>query len=774
MQSSTFKRIHQVAEHPLPESENSKEARLTPMQRKTSDAKQTAGEIVKDGMLNKRSLGKRSSVRNWRKRYFVLRKKRNYTGLEEYALEYYKTKAQGKKGVNPGGIIHFATVSKVQRDIDTHIMDKERKHCWAIDFTQDKQFNALIMQANSDAEKNEWADFATTALNHHLTTSTTTKETSTAPVTPIMHSLSQLVEDHVQEADDNIAEVPSQDISEEMLSRRAFIVKEILCSEQVYNEQLKYAEKQWLQPMQRDMGHKHIKKSDTHSIWGNFHSILTLSTNFLTELLREIKVDEILEYDNDRLDQICRTIADLFIKYKPFFMMYSMYINNFEGGTSTLARLRKNASCAAWLDGQSAEGGMNIESILIMPVQRPPRYRLLLEELLKHTSPSRDDYSIVKKSLRRIKATVELVNKGLSCKIPAKLSRSQAEMVVGARWSKKYEKFFIAKSNEGVIDRALLKEFAKKDNVVLSGDGLISKKIGMLVDALYKQLWKTGLNTSPKRSSPSKKSKASTNGKCTLLRSKEKDGCTLEYWSDGRKVQKNPDGSVIVKFPNGRKKQTNADGTKIEHEPNGVRTDTRIDGTIIKRYTDGSRQQINPDGTVINVLHDGSEVTTFTDGTTIIKKKDGSKQQTNPDGTTIEKFSDGSKIITFPNGATKHVFLNGKSVQYNPNGTKIEIFADKSRLQTFPNGCTILCRVDGSKLQVNPNGTKIETFASGMTVENRSDGVVVKRHPDGTKTLEDPDGSKLEVRSDGVTIHTTKEGVRTVKNSDSNTDVKSM
>ncbi len=45
---------------------------------------------------------------------------------------------------------------------------------------------------------------------------------------------------------------------------------------------------------------------------------------------------------------------------------------------------------------------MNIESLLIMPVQRIPRYRLLLEQLLKYTPAEHEEYAVVRTALDKI------------------------------------------------------------------------------------------------------------------------------------------------------------------------------------------------------------------------------------------------------------------------------------------------------------------------------------------------------------------------------------
>lgn len=46
--------------------------------------------------------------------------------------------------------------------------------------------------------------------------------------------------------------------------------------------------------------------------------------------------------------------------------------------------------------------GQSVESIFILPVQRIPRYRLLLEQLLKYTPNDHTEYDVVKRALEKI------------------------------------------------------------------------------------------------------------------------------------------------------------------------------------------------------------------------------------------------------------------------------------------------------------------------------------------------------------------------------------
>lgn len=51
-----------------------------------------------------------------------------------------------------------------------------------------------------------------------------------------------------------------------------------------------------------------------------------------------------------------------------------------------------------------------LNSLLIAPIQRVPRYRLLLQQVLLYTSPSDSDYKIIQESVKQIESTINHIN----------------------------------------------------------------------------------------------------------------------------------------------------------------------------------------------------------------------------------------------------------------------------------------------------------------------------------------------------------------------------
>lgn len=51
-----------------------------------------------------------------------------------------------------------------------------------------------------------------------------------------------------------------------------------------------------------------------------------------------------------------------------------------------------------------------LNSLLIAPIQRVPRYRLLLQQVLFYTSPSDRDYKLIQESIKQIESTINHIN----------------------------------------------------------------------------------------------------------------------------------------------------------------------------------------------------------------------------------------------------------------------------------------------------------------------------------------------------------------------------
>ena len=88
----------------------------------------------------------------------------------------------------------------------------------------------------------------------------------------------------------------------------------------------------------------------------------------------------------------------LFKTFVPFLKMYTQYVNNHEGASRTLNEMivKKRKKFVPFCETAGADPrckGNALQSLLIMPVQRVPRYKLLLQELIKNFEEDHPDHA---------------------------------------------------------------------------------------------------------------------------------------------------------------------------------------------------------------------------------------------------------------------------------------------------------------------------------------------------------------------------------------------
>jgi len=95
------------------------------------------------------------------------------------------------------------------------------------------------------------------------------------------------------------------------------------------------------------------------------------------------------------------------------FKVYTRYINNYDNTMNTYGRCLKISGFVSLIEqcrDHADVQGHDLLSFLILPVQRIPRYSLLLRELLKHTWSDHVDYADLEYSLKRMEDVANYLN----------------------------------------------------------------------------------------------------------------------------------------------------------------------------------------------------------------------------------------------------------------------------------------------------------------------------------------------------------------------------
>ena len=185
--------------------------------------------------------------------------------------------------------------------------------------------------------------------------------------------------------------------------RRTYIVQEIYETEKNYVEGLTHMVNAYMQPLSercRSRREEIITQQQIKLIFSNVEIIL----NYASTLLESLQ---------SRMESWSETtcIGDIFLNITPFFASYIDYVNNYPAALETLNKLHSNERFQAFLEQAEKERpDLYLASVLVFPIQRIPRYILLLADLLKHTDKDHPDYMTLERALSTMQETGEHIN----------------------------------------------------------------------------------------------------------------------------------------------------------------------------------------------------------------------------------------------------------------------------------------------------------------------------------------------------------------------------
>lgn len=146
-----------------------------------------------------------------------------------------------------------------------------------------------------------------------------------------------------------------------------------------------------------------ISENDRNIIFSDIETILTLNSTFLKQLQERMK-----GYNKKTL------LSDVFLSFLPHFKMYTQYCSNYNTALELVNRLcNDNSRFRAFIKKTEAKTMKKFCDFLILPVQRVPRYVLLLDVLIKYTDQNHPDFENLKKAHDEAKIAASAINKKL-------------------------------------------------------------------------------------------------------------------------------------------------------------------------------------------------------------------------------------------------------------------------------------------------------------------------------------------------------------------------
>ena len=183
-----------------------------------------------------------------------------------------------------------------------------------------------------------------------------------------------------------------------MSTVRNNILTEILETEITYVSNLKMIVDNYLRPIREQ---NILPKDDIRIIFSDIEILVATNKRMLIQLQSKI---------GTKSRSPNATIGDIFLELIPILQVYAMFINNYDRANEhnfSLQDSNKNYKKFLTKNGFSRN---HLESLLITPIQRPPRYVMLLSELLKYTWPEHQDYKNLQIAVAQIKKTTGNIN----------------------------------------------------------------------------------------------------------------------------------------------------------------------------------------------------------------------------------------------------------------------------------------------------------------------------------------------------------------------------
>ncbi|KZC08519.1 Rho guanine nucleotide exchange factor 17 [Dufourea novaeangliae] len=186
---------------------------------------------------------------------------------------------------------------------------------------------------------------------------------------------------------------------------RTHVVVELYDTERSYVEALQILVNKYLQPLKSSENAGLVDAATVDEIFYQIPSILNHHEVFLEELRKRLDTWEIKQ-----------TIGDVFLDVfrKPVVLeTYTLFLDNWKSARKAIkTTCQAKPAFARFLETMEREhkGKLGLDQLLIKPVQKIPRYELLIQRLLKHTDTSHPDFELLQAARNEVHELVVKIN----------------------------------------------------------------------------------------------------------------------------------------------------------------------------------------------------------------------------------------------------------------------------------------------------------------------------------------------------------------------------
>ncbi|CAB4057845.1 FGD1 [Lepeophtheirus salmonis] len=205
---------------------------------------------------------------------------------------------------------------------------------------------------------------------------------------------------------DNSLKMESFGAVDNRLDKAHRIAKELLSTEEQYVRVLYLIDQVFHTRVDQENRTQNLFSADVlPQMFANIKSIYKFHAEFLLPQLRERM--ENWKGSNQR-------IGDIFVKFSPFFKMYTEYVKNFGSAIHLINHIyNKNSKFAGIMDDIHSMpecGNLSLQHHMLTPIQRIPRYEMLLKDYLKKLPEDSDDREDSEKALHLVSTAAAHAN----------------------------------------------------------------------------------------------------------------------------------------------------------------------------------------------------------------------------------------------------------------------------------------------------------------------------------------------------------------------------
>ncbi|KJE96625.1 hypothetical protein CAOG_06925 [Capsaspora owczarzaki ATCC 30864] len=187
--------------------------------------------------------------------------------------------------------------------------------------------------------------------------------------------------------------------------KRTNIVQELLATEQSYVNNLVMVVDFFIKPLRAtiETGKPLVTNADLKKMFPDLESIVNINKQLLAELAERVENWSAVQ-----------KIGDIFLKMAVYLKVYTGFVSNFPMATELISRLTEtSAPFKAFLKETESRPEckrLGLLQHMLTPIQRIPRYVLLLEDLAKRTDPEHVDYADITAAVKQVKELANFIN----------------------------------------------------------------------------------------------------------------------------------------------------------------------------------------------------------------------------------------------------------------------------------------------------------------------------------------------------------------------------